>query len=97
GGSRPDIELEADEYSGFILAKLGADLPSSQKAMSTFGSNSASGTHPATNDRLIAIKKGWEKGKQSIKVNSATPIPTPATTPNPVPTTLPMPTMTYTD
>jgi hypothetical protein len=105
GGSRPDIELEADEYSGFILAKLGADLSSAQKAMSTFGSNSASGTHPATNERLIAIRKGWEKGKATVtasKTSKTTTNPATNTTSSPVQTTtpsqtLPMPTMKYTD
>jgi hypothetical protein len=63
GGSRPDIELEADEYSGFILAKMGAKLNDAQQAMMTFGSDSSSGTHPATEQRLAAIKKGWERGK----------------------------------
>lgn len=67
GGSRPDIELQADEYSGFILAKLGADLKNTQKAMKTFGSDSSSGTHPATSQRLAAIKDGWEKGNASKK------------------------------
>ncbi|WP_052713329.1 hypothetical protein [Pseudoalteromonas rubra] len=64
GGSRPDIELQADEYSGFILAKMGASIKDAQKAMKTFGSDSASGTHPATQQRLVAIKKGWDKGKE---------------------------------
>ena len=27
GGSRPEIELEADEFSGFVLRKMGATLP----------------------------------------------------------------------
>ncbi|MGR5169336.1 hypothetical protein ACPV5L_19280 [Vibrio astriarenae] len=65
GGSRPDIELEADEYSGFILAKLGATLAEAQKAMSTFGSDSSRGTHPKTADRLAAIKRGWEKANKA--------------------------------
>lgn len=107
GGSRPDIELEADEYSGFILAKLGADLPSTQKAMSTFGSNSVSGTHPATNERLVAIRKGWEKGNAIAtdpKTKNTTANPTQTTIPPLTQTTMPsqtlpmpMPNMTYTD
>lgn len=63
GGSRPDYELEADEYSGFILAKLGANLKEAQIAMETYGSNVPSTTHPQKDLRLIAIKKGWDKGK----------------------------------
>ena len=68
GGSRPDIELEADEYSGFILAKLGANLAQSQMAMITIGSDEDSGTHPAKIPRLKAIEAGWNKG-MAIKMN----------------------------
>lgn len=62
GGSRPDIELEADEYSGFILSKLGATLDDAQLAMRTLGSDSSSGTHPPTSARLEAIGRGWREG-----------------------------------
>ena len=58
-GSRPNKELEADTYSGFILNKLGADLSDAQVAMALFGSPSASRTHPARHDRLAAIAHGW--------------------------------------
>lgn len=61
GGSRPALELEADEYSGFILAKLGASLTQAQKAMRTFGSDDSLGTHPDTKARLIAIEQGWRR------------------------------------
>lgn len=61
GGSRPDLELEADNYSGFILQKLGASITEAQLAMNTIGSNSSSGTHPKKQDRLISIKAGWNK------------------------------------
>lgn len=103
GGSRPDIELEADEYSGFILAKLGADLSDAQKAMSTFGSNSSSGTHPAKNERLTAIRNGWGKGNATASIDTKTTTnQTTKTTTTPVQPTVPiqtppMPTMTYTD
>src|SRR5205823_4509479 len=32
-GSRPDLELEADEFSGFVLRKMGATLHEAQFAM----------------------------------------------------------------
>jgi hypothetical protein len=60
GGSRPDIELEADEFSGFVLNKLGATLDDAQAAMSIAASQKASHTHPARKDRLIAIANGWK-------------------------------------
>ncbi|MDP6653123.1 MAG: hypothetical protein QGF90_13625 [Gammaproteobacteria bacterium] len=33
GGSRPPIELEADQYSGFVLERMGASLDQAQAAM----------------------------------------------------------------
>jgi len=58
-GSRPDIELEADEFSGFVLNKLGADLSDAQAALTIAASQKASHTHPAKRDRLAAIATGW--------------------------------------
>lgn len=72
GGSRPAIELEADEYSGFILAKLGATERQALLAMRTFGSDSSSGTHPTTAERLSAIARGWRRGADEPSQNSQT-------------------------
>ncbi|HEX8270500.1 MAG TPA: hypothetical protein VF581_11470 [Flavobacterium sp.] len=59
GGSRPDIELEADEFSGFVLNKLGAGIEDAQAAMSIAASQKSSHSHPARKDRLVAIARGW--------------------------------------
>ncbi len=59
GGSRPDLELEADEFSGFVLKKLGASISDAQAAMSIAASQHSSHTHPAKRDRLAAIARGW--------------------------------------
>ena len=61
GGSRPKIELEADEFSGHVLQKLGASLEQAQIVMKTLESETGSRTHPAKRDRLAAIASGWEK------------------------------------
>jgi TPR repeat protein len=61
--STPKLELEADEFSGFVLAKLGATLPQAQKAMrSPYISDKGSYTHPPRSQRLAAIEKGWRRG-----------------------------------
>jgi hypothetical protein len=60
GGSRPDIELEADEFSGFVLYKLGASLSDAQVAMTIAANLKASHTHPGRQDRLSAIATGWK-------------------------------------
>lgn len=58
-GSRPDKELEADAYSGFIMQRLGASLDDAQAAMNLLGSETGSSTHPAKRDRLAAIANGY--------------------------------------
>ena len=64
GGSRPELELEADEWSGFALAKMGASLEEAQKAVESHTSNSGSRTHPPKSARLEAIAVGWAKGNK---------------------------------
>jgi len=60
-GSRPNIELEADEFSGFVLRKMGASLDQAQLAMKVAADIKASSTHPGKNDRLEFIAYGWNK------------------------------------
>jgi hypothetical protein len=62
GGSRPEIELEADEFSGFVLRRMGASLTEAQAAMKIIATPHGSSTHPGKTARLAAIKRGWEKG-----------------------------------
>lgn len=58
-GSRPKTELEADEFSGFVLRKMGASLEEAQVVMSIIASLKGSHTHPAKGDRLAYIATGW--------------------------------------
>jgi hypothetical protein len=60
-GSQQPKELEADEFSGLVLHKMGASLQQAQLAMRLIASPNASATHPGENDRLEAIAKGWNK------------------------------------
>lgn len=66
GGSRPDLELEADEFSGFVLNKLGADKNEAQVAMAVAASQKSSHTHPAKKDRLAAIADGWNNANAQV-------------------------------
>ncbi len=59
GGSRPEIELEADKYSGFILKRMGAPLDKAQAAMRLITTEEGSKTHPGRQARLAAITNGW--------------------------------------
>ncbi len=66
GGSQPDMELEADEFSGYVLRKMGATLEEAQAAMRKLASPRPSATHPARDMRLVAIEKGWNKADAQI-------------------------------
>jgi hypothetical protein len=58
-GSQIPKELEADEFSGLVLKRMGATLQQAQLAMQLISPDYASATHPGKNDRLTAIAKGW--------------------------------------
>jgi hypothetical protein len=64
-GSTPPKEIEADAFSGFVMAKLGASLEQSVAAMQSIASDRASTTHPAKRDRISSITNGWNKGKSN--------------------------------
>lgn len=54
-------ELDADEFSGFVLRKMGAPLEDAQAAMRTLASERATRTHPGRADRLSSIETGWDE------------------------------------
>jgi hypothetical protein len=60
-GSTPELELEADEFAGFTLYKLGASLEQAQEVMKYIAKTEASKTHPARDSRMLAIQTGWNK------------------------------------
>ena len=59
-GSHPAVELEADEFSGYALRKMGASLEDAQATMKLIASEVGSATHPGKANRLSAIEDGWE-------------------------------------
>jgi len=61
-GSNHKAELEADEFAGFILGRLGAPLQNTLSTIQECGSHHSSDTHPAKDQRLDAIEKGWYSG-----------------------------------
>ncbi len=63
GGSRPHVELEADEFAGFVARRLGATLEQAQEVMRYVATNEGSSTHPARKERMDAIAKGWSRGE----------------------------------
>jgi hypothetical protein len=61
-GSRPELELQADEFAGFVLRKLGATLQQSQEVIKYIASPTGSATHPPRESRMLAIQTGWTRG-----------------------------------
>ena len=66
GGSQPQDELEADEFSGFVLRRLGASLAQAQAAMATVADDEGSATHPGRMPRLTAISQGWNRANTQL-------------------------------
>ncbi|MBO9703772.1 MAG: hypothetical protein J7604_26435 [Sporocytophaga sp.] len=61
GGSNHRVELECDEFSGFILRKMGASLKEAQAAVNGLCRDKEFPTHPGRKSRLNAIERGWNK------------------------------------
>jgi hypothetical protein len=68
-------ELEADEFAGFVLAKLGASLSQTSKVLSNLPriSNENSSTHPSKDKRIASVRLGFKKGEVAKK-NVSKPI-----------------------
>lgn len=85
-GSTPPKEIEADYFSGYVMAKLGAGLNEAKAAMEQIASPRASASHPAKADRLNAIAKGWNYAKglaQTTPGGNTSPTPQPQQNPPP--------------
>jgi hypothetical protein len=63
GGSDPAKELEADEFSGFVMYQMGATLKDAQAAINKLTSDYDGGTHPPRSKRLASIKKGYDNAQ----------------------------------
>tara|TARA_Y200000002_G_scaffold371995_1_gene369303 strand:- start:146 stop:1525 length:1380 start_codon:yes stop_codon:yes gene_type:complete len=65
-------ELEADEFAGFIMAKLGAPLNQVESAIALISSDKDDtySTHPSKSKRLNAVRKGYNKAGGTSRVNN---------------------------
>ncbi|WP_052346312.1 M48 family metalloprotease [Hymenobacter swuensis] len=78
GGSNPADELEADEFSGFVLRKMGASLAQAQAGMAVVSDEEASPTHPGRGSRLASIGEGWQRASQQIIASNRVAAPSAA-------------------
>ena len=66
-------ELEADEFSGFIIAKLGGRISDATSIFSRIPNHEDSNSsHPTSSKRIEAIKKGFFKGSENKNSNTTT-------------------------
>lgn len=63
-------ELEADEFAGFVLGKLGATLKQTSSIINLISSekDDTYETHPSKSKRLASIEKGYNKALRKEKV-----------------------------
>ncbi len=59
-GSRPPIELEADLFAGFAVARIGGRLFEATRVFQSM-SEAGSETHPPRAQRISAVTAGWKK------------------------------------
>lgn len=64
-------ELEADEFSGFVLARLGATQAEAISAATRILPEQATSTHPGRTDRIAAIVHGWQNAKALLGTETA--------------------------
>jgi tetratricopeptide (TPR) repeat protein len=65
-------ELEADEFAGFVLGKLGASLSETTSVLNSLANDSDDtySTHPSKSKRLIAVNAGHKKSLKNVQNNS---------------------------
>ncbi len=76
GGSDYEKELEADEFSGFVMYQMGASLREAQSAIFKLTTDYPTSTHPVRSKRLKAIEKGYLNAKDlypNLKNTLSTP------------------------
>jgi tetratricopeptide (TPR) repeat protein len=66
---RRQQELEADEFAGFVLAKLGGSLDEANQLITSIADNSddSFSTHPSRSKRLTAVGNGYKKATNNNK------------------------------
>lgn len=60
-GTAMSSETKADEFSGFVLEKMGASLKEAQAALRVLPAGASSFSHPEPTDRMGFVADGWYK------------------------------------
>lgn len=62
-------EIEADEFSGYVLNLIGATLDEALIGVKFYASPTGSSSHPSLTSRIEAIKRGYNNAKTNSKLN----------------------------
>ena len=74
-GSRPKTELEADRFSGYVMARMGAGLDDSTAPIKKIANEDGSESHPPRYARVAAITDGWQRARaHMVEQKAAMPI-----------------------
>lgn len=76
GGSDHNRELEADEFSGFVMYQMGATLAEAQSAIQSVTPEYTTSSHPPRSVRLKAIETGYSNARE-LYPKVTTPAETP--------------------
>lgn len=60
-GTAMASETKADEFSGFVLERMGASLEEAQAALNVLPAGASSAAHPIPADRMDYVAAGWNK------------------------------------
>jgi hypothetical protein len=60
-GTAMASETKADEFSGFVLERMGASLQEAQAALNVLPAGASSAAHPVPADRMAYVAEGWNK------------------------------------
>jgi hypothetical protein len=64
-------ELEADYFSGYVLARMGAAARDAEAAQEILFDEAPSETHPGSQDRMRAILAGWADGRDGERLTGS--------------------------
>ena len=69
-------ELEADEFAGFVMARLGTSLNNALSFTKIFTEKDDTySTHPTKSKRVIAVRKGYNKARVALSSGEKNKIP----------------------
>ncbi len=74
GGSKPETELEADEFAGYVLRKMGATIVQGRMAVGIISREKETASHPSRAQRIESMETGWNHADYQLSPENK-PVP----------------------